>query len=467
MKYVLIILTIMLSKLAFGQENQYAEIVNYYNAEKNFNGVVLVATDGNIDYINGMGIANRQSGTTINSKSKFKIASITKTFTAVLILQLYEQKKLDLKTTFGKYFSTYKGEAKDKVTIEQLLTYSSQIPAESEKFEMMSYQISMDIDSFIDKYCSGKLTGVPGSKSNYSNTEYIILEKIIENITGKTFEKVLQENILNPLKMANTNMLKSEDIIAGLVNSYSINDSTKVISSDVPYFIENFFGSGAMYSTAEDLLKFDYAIFNNKLLNHSNSKLMITPNKELDNVAFGVWFANGYGIFSKPFIYRTGGIQGSCSNWIHSIEDKKSIIVFNNTNGTNLYELSENLYLASKGLKANIPKIQKSDSLKSFDKDKIKGTWLIDLRPSPNSEIYLKNFIITPAEGKEFSGEFYGTEFSTGIFNTDWENVYFAFTTKDKTNTYFHSGYISGNRIYGVSYSEGRKFTSHWTGTKK
>jgi len=457
----------MFSKLAFGQTNQYAEIVNYYNAEKNFNGVVLVATDGNIDYINATGIANRQSGTTINSKSKFKIASMTKTFTAVLILQLYEQKKLDLKTTFGKYFPTYKGEAKDKVTIEQLLTYSSQIPAESEKFEMLPYQIPMNIDSFIDKYCSGKLTGVPGSKSNYSNTEYIILAKIIENITGMTFEKILQENILNPLKMENTNMLKSEDIISGLVNSYSINDSTKVISSDVPYLIENFFGSGAMYSTVEDLLKFDYAIFNNKLLNQSNSKLMITPNKELDNVAFGVWFANGYGTFSKPFVYRTGGIQGSCSNWIHSIEDKKSIIVFNNTNGTNLYEFSENLYLASKGQKSNIPENKKSEPLKSFNNDKIKGTWLIDLRPSPNSDPYLKDFIITPTDGKEFSGEFYGTEFSTGIFNTDWENVYFAFTTKDKTNIYFHSGYISGNKIYGVSYSEQRKFTSHWTGTKK
>jgi hypothetical protein len=85
------------------------------------------------------------------------------------------------------------------------------------------------------------------------------------------------------------------------------------------------------------------------------------------------------------------------------------------------------------------------------------------LRPSANSEPYIKDYIIRPTEGKEFSGEFYGTEFAAGIFNTDWHNVYFAFTTKDKTNTYFHSGYIIGNKIYGVSYSEERKFTSHWT----
>ncbi len=457
----------MFSKFGFGQTNQFAEVLNYYNSDKNFNGVALVATNGEIEYINGIGIGNRQSGTTINSKSKFKIASMTKTFTAVLILQLFEKNKLDLKANFGNYFPTYKGEAKDKVTIEHLLTYSSQITAESEEFEMLPYQLSMTIDSFIDKYCSGKLIGIPGTKSNYSNTEYIILQKIIENITEKSFEKVLEENILNPLKMKNTNMLKSEDIISGLVNSYTINDSTKVVSSDVPYFIENFFGAGAMYSTAEDLLTFDFAIFNNKLLNKTNSELLIKPNKELDNVAFGVWYANGYGTFNRPFIYRTGGIQGACSNWIHTIEDKKSIIVLNNTNGTNLYEMSENLYLASKGQKPNIPETIKNEPLKSFDKDNIKGTWLIDLRPSPISEPYLKNFIINPTEGEEFSGEFYGTEFSTGIFNTDWENLYFAFTTKDKTSTYFHSGYISENKIYGVSYSEERKFTSHWTGTKK
>jgi CubicO group peptidase (beta-lactamase class C family) len=467
MKKSILAFLILSSITGIGQTNQFQNVLNYYNSEKNFNGVTLVATNGKIDFINGVGIANRQSGTTINSKSKFKIASMTKTFTAVLILQLYEQKKLDLKTDFGTYFPNYKGEAKDKVTIEQLLTYSSQIPDESAKFEMLPYQQIITLDEFINKYCSGKLIGIPGTKSNYSNTEYIILQKIIENITGKSYETVLKENILNPLQMENTNMLKNEDVISGLVSSYTIDDKTKKISNDVPYFIQNFFGSGAMYSTVEDLLKFDFAIFNFKILNKTNSNLLITPNKELDNVAFGVWYANGYGAFTKPFIYRTGGIEGSCSNWIHTIEDKKSIIVLNNTNGTNLYEMSENLFKASKGEQPNIPQINKIETLKTFDKDKIKGTWIIDLRPEPNSEPYLKDFIITPNEGKSFSGEFYGTEFSNGIFNSDWENLYFAFSTKDEANTYFHSGYIIGNKIYGISYSSERKFTSHWTGIKK
>jgi CubicO group peptidase (beta-lactamase class C family) len=168
----------------------------------------------------------------------------------------------------------------------------------------------------------------------------------------------LQENILKPLKMESTDLLNSKDIIEGLTNSYTINDTTNILTSDEPYFIENFFGAGAMYSTVEDLLKFDNAIFNYKLLNVVNTKLMLSPNEKLNGVAFGVWYAGGYGTFNKPFIYRTGGILGSCSNWIHSLEDKVSIIVFNNTNGTNLYELSEQLYLASKGQMPTIPQLK-------------------------------------------------------------------------------------------------------------
>jgi hypothetical protein len=129
--------------------------------------------------------------------------------------------------------------------------------------------------------------------------------------------------------------------------------------------------------------------------------------------------------------------------------------------------LAEQLILVSTGQKSTIPKTTKTNSETTFDLDKIKGTWLLDLRPDPNSEPYLKDFIITPKIGKEFSGEFYGTSFTTGFFNTDWENLYFAFTTKDKKNTYYHSGYIIDNKIYGISYSANRKFTSHWTGTKK
>ena len=155
--------------------------------------------------------------------------------------------------------------------------------------------------------------------------------------------------------MKNTGMLSAKEALNDLTKSYTIEDSSKQISLDEPYFIENYFGSAAMYSTVEDLLLFNNAIVNHTIFSESTMNLMLKPNKNLDGVAFGVWYADGYGVFNKPFFYRTGGLLGSCSNWIHSLEDKKTIIVFNNTDGTNLYELSEQLYLVSTGQKTTVP----------------------------------------------------------------------------------------------------------------
>ena len=99
--------------------------------------------------------------------------------------------------------------------------------------------------------------------------------------------------------------------------------------------------------------------------------------------------------------------------------------------------------------------------------DQIKGIWTIDLRPTPTAQSYLKEFSIKNIDGKSFSGEFYETDFENGQLNSDWGKIYFAFTTKDASNSYFHSGYIEGDKVFGISYSPERKFTLPWTGKKK
>jgi teichoic acid D-alanine hydrolase len=352
MKNLLVVLLILsFAKFAFGETSEFGKIVDSFQKEKNFNGVVIVATDGKIDFISGVGISDRQSGKLITNNSKFRIASITKTFTAVLILKLYEQGKIDLNATIGKYFPTYKGIGKDKVTIHQLLTYSSGIPNEGEKGGMLPYKSPLTLDEFISKYCSGSLEFEAGSKSVYANTEYIILGKIIENVTGKSFEKVLQKEILSPLKLKKSGMANSKKNVLNLVQSYTQNDANKSFEADQPFLIENYFASGSMYSTAEDLLKFDNAIFNSKLLQPKTTEMMLKIYPNLGDVAYGFWGSDGFGNFAEKFYYRPGGILGSTANWIHTMKNKKTVIVLSNTNVTNLFELSEKLYLASIGKK--------------------------------------------------------------------------------------------------------------------
>jgi CubicO group peptidase (beta-lactamase class C family) len=166
-----------------------------------------------------------------------------------------EQGKIDLTKTIGVYYPEYTGEARDKTTIHHLLTYSSGIENVDQGSEAM-YAMQLPVDSIIKKYCSGKLVVEPGKQMSYKNADYIILGKIIEKITGMPYQIILQQQLIAPLKMKNTGYLHNKDIVQGMANYYLM-DSTKKFYNDDPYWIENFFASGSMYATIEDLLKFD------------------------------------------------------------------------------------------------------------------------------------------------------------------------------------------------------------------
>jgi hypothetical protein len=110
---------------------------------------------------------------------------------------------------------------------------------------------------------------------------------------------------------------------------------------------------------------------------------------------------------------------------------------------------------------------EEAATAKKPDANDALGTWVIDLRPTPESAPYIKEFKFTKIDGKNFDGEFYGYPFKGGLFNTDWDKIYFAFTTADQSGTYYHSGYIEGNKVYGMSLNENRKLMLPWKGTKQ
>ena len=335
---------LMLTGFAYGQQaGLFEDVLKKYQSEQHFNGSLLVATAGKIDYLGAAGIANRETGAAILPSSRFKIASITKTFTAVLIMQLVEKEQLDLRATIGTYLKDYQGEAKNKVTIENLLTYSSGLPNCESYIGEKIYNTPISRDSFIIKYCSGDLLSEPGTKFSYNNGDYVILGKIVEKLSGKNFEQCLAEKILRPLKMNNTGMLKEKSVVKGLLSSYLYDDSLKTFTADPPYYIENYFAAGAMYSTAEDLLKFDVGIFSHKILKPSTVKLMLTPHPSLDNVGLGFWISEKYGALDSRFAYRPGGIYGANVNWIHLIDSNRAIIALSNTSAGNLFEISQQL----------------------------------------------------------------------------------------------------------------------------
>jgi hypothetical protein len=99
--------------------------------------------------------------------------------------------------------------------------------------------------------------------------------------------------------------------------------------------------------------------------------------------------------------------------------------------------------------------------------DPMIGEWTIDLRPTPDAEGYYQMFVVTAVEGNTFSGTFYGSPIENGFVNRNWDQLYFAFTTSDASNDYYHSGFLENGTLQGISYCPNRSFTAPWTGVKK
>lgn len=103
------------------------------------------------------------------------------------------------------------------------------------------------------------------------------------------------------------------------------------------------------------------------------------------------------------------------------------------------------------------------DVPKPLDPAALAGEWIVDLRPTPEAESYLKPFVIQLTKANSFKGEFYDTKFKNGKLNLNWDQVHFAFTTQNGSGTYFHSGHLEGDQLVGVTFSQGRKFVQPWT----
>jgi len=337
MKNILAGLLLLMINAAHSQVQKVEEVINSSVKNDNFNGAVLLAKDGNIELLTYKGLANRPYAITYSEETRFHIFSLTKTFTAVLIMQLYEKGKINLDVPFSTYYPEYKGEAGKKATIRNLLTYSSgrmHKDISSPELIHQAYDNTIwNLDDFITTFLSEKLIDQPGTKFSYNNGDYIILGKIIEKIYHKPFEEVLNEQILIPLNMHNTGFLHHDDIIKNLDEGYTASD-TDAFALHMPTntYIDNLYSAGAMYSTPNDLLAFDQAIFNHTLFKKATLDTMLTSYKELGDTAFSFWvYPKKFGSVNTVFAERQGEGYGHSANWVHLVDKHISLFILSNT----------------------------------------------------------------------------------------------------------------------------------------
>lgn len=309
------------------------ELLGKYEENLGFSGSVLVAQNGNIIFKKGIGYANKELGTPNSSGTKHRIGSLTKQFTAMIILQLVGKNLIDLEATIDKYIPDYPRDGADKITIHHLLTHSSGIP----RFRLEKYRDPYTPDELLALWDDSGLDFEPGKQFTYSNPGYFLLGVIIERVTKKTYEQVLHEQILDPLGMKNSGYDRHSTILknrsSGYVKQGTVYKNAGYTDMTVSY------AAGAMYSTIEDMFLWDQALYSDKILSSNYRDLLFKSH------IFGLGRFYGYGWFNSKYpvgstkdsinvIEHSGGIQGYSARITRISTNKNLIIILSNVQGT-------------------------------------------------------------------------------------------------------------------------------------
>ncbi|HEY6230679.1 MAG TPA: serine hydrolase domain-containing protein, partial [Pyrinomonadaceae bacterium] len=239
------------------------QIVQAYVPGK-FMGTVLVAQDGKIVLDKGYGFANLEWDIPNTPRTKFRLGSLTKQFTAASILLLEERGKLKIEDPVKKYMPDAPA-AWDKITIFHLLTHTSGIPSFTGFADYRSREAeAITPEKLVEWFRDKPLEFEPGTKWNYSNSGYVLLGYLIEKISGQSYAEFVQQNIFTPLGMKDSGYDSNSAIIAHRAAGYTPGNSGPVNAGFVHMSIP--FSAGALYSTTEDLLRWEQGLFGGKVL---------------------------------------------------------------------------------------------------------------------------------------------------------------------------------------------------------
>lgn len=292
--------------------------------------VLLIAKDGHPIFEKAYGMADLELRILNRTGYNFEIGSNTKQFTAVAILQLVQKGKLNLQDDLHKYLSWYNTHGRH-ITIENLLTHTSGIPSYTEDSgfaEVIMKDISKD--SAMRRVAKDSLLFEPGTDWSYSNTGFFLLGMIIEKVTGTTYEGYVQKHILDPLHMDHT-YFGSNKVIPRLVEGYAP-DGGNGFTHSVSMSWSWPYAAGEMISNVNDLLKWDNALYMNKIVSDKLLEKAWTSYTLKDGTKTGYgygWVITDYR--GVHFIWHDGGISGFLSILIRIPEQHLYVALLSNT----------------------------------------------------------------------------------------------------------------------------------------
>lgn len=338
MRYYFLLLFIL--PLVVLSQNFSSRIDSLFAQQKDFSGVVLIAENGKSIYHKAFGYREFANQTPLQTSDIFELASVSKQFTAMIIMMLREKGKLSYDDLLEKYIEVpYKG-----ITIRQLLTHTSGLPdyqdVMDKYWDKTKVAGNQDCIAFLNKYAPPKLFE-PGTKYSYSNTGYLLLASIAEKAGGKDYIELCRKRIFRRLNMKSTDIRTLEEKKATknfAIGHIYIKERDQYVradsfpSSDYTIWLGNRKGPGRISSTAADLLKWEKALYTNKLVKQSTLQEAFTPMKLNDGSVSDYGF--GWTLRTDPYfgkiVSHTGDNPGYKTQIIRYLDKRKTIILLNN-----------------------------------------------------------------------------------------------------------------------------------------
>ena len=320
--------------------SQQEKLDSLFAAQKDFSGVVLIAKNNKPVYYKAFGYREFENQTPLQTSAIFELASVSKQFTAMIIMMLKEKGLLSYDDSVSKYLEIpYKG-----ITIRNLLTHTSGLPDYQDIMDKYWDKTKVagnpDCIEYLNKYAPPKRFE-PGQKYEYSNTGYLLLASIAEKASGKDFIELCRKWIFKKLKMKSTDIrtLEQKKVTRNFaIGHIYVEERNKYVradsfpSSDYTIWLGNRKGPGRISSTAADLLKWDQALYSEKLVKQSTLQEAFAPmklnNGSLSDYGFG-WSLRTDPILGK-IVSHNGDNPGYKTQIIRYIDKKKTMIVLNN-----------------------------------------------------------------------------------------------------------------------------------------
>jgi len=330
-----------------GLEERIDEYISAYNSTYResgelINGTILIAKEGEILVHKGYGYADPEESIKNSRRTVYRIASITKPITALAVMQLEEEGKLDLHEPLSRYLP--EASFQNEISIHQLLTHTAGIRRDP----LVDIYDPISLENLAKHIQSAPLVSAPGTQVQYSNCGYQLLAYLIETVSGQSYAAYLEEHIFTPGGMDDSGVSLSTEEPEWMAKGYRLLAGRLVAQTPIDMSVVS--GSGSIYATAEDLYQLDRALEAGALVSEQTRIKIFQDQTRLDSdfhYGYGWEIADWKG---QPLFHHGGYlISGYSGEWLKIPNEDLVVIILNNTPANNLFQVSKVLAAITMG----------------------------------------------------------------------------------------------------------------------